>query len=112
MLAKKIKYRSSFFCLIDGDLYRRAFSSPLLKCLVPSEAAYVLQEVHKGICGDHMGAKALAHKVLRQGYYWPTIFQDAKEYMKKCVKCQLNSLIPRQPLEELPLFLSRILFAV
>lgn len=65
VLAKKIKYKSSYFTLIDGDLYRRAFSSPLLKCLTPSEATYVLQEVREGVCGDHLGAKTLAYKVLR-----------------------------------------------
>lgn len=74
ILAKKIKYKSSYFLLIDGDLYQRAYSSPLLKCLEPSEAAYVLREVREGICGDHMGAKTLAYKVLRQGYYWSTLF--------------------------------------
>lgn len=63
VLVKKIKHKSSNFLLIDGDLYRRAFSSPLLKCLTPSKADYVLQEVHKGICGDHMGTKALTYKV-------------------------------------------------
>lgn len=42
ILAKKVKHRSSYFCLIDGDIYRHAYFSPLLKCLVPSEAAYVL----------------------------------------------------------------------
>lgn len=74
ILAKEIKYRSLNFVLIDGDLYRLAFSSPLLKCLVPFEAEYVLCGVHEGICGDHMCAMALAYKVIRQGYYWPMIF--------------------------------------
>lgn len=54
ILIKKIKHRSSYFILIDGDLYRRAFSSPLLKCLVPSKATYVLREVHEEIYGDHI----------------------------------------------------------
>jgi len=112
MLAKKVKCKSANFVLIDRDLYRRAFSSPLLKCLVPSEAEYALREVHEGICGDHMVAKSLAYKVLRQGYYWPTIFKEATEYVKKCDKCQLNSPIPHQPPEELYSILSPIPFAV
>lgn len=69
MLARKIKHKSSYFILNDGDLYRRAFFSSLLKYLVPSEAASVLREVNEEIYSDHMGAKTLAYKLLRQGYY-------------------------------------------
>lgn len=112
MLVKKIKYRSLNFVLIDRDLYRRAYSSPLLRFLVPSEAEYVLLEVDEEICGDHMAAKALTYKVLWQGYYWPTIFKEATEYVKKCTKCQLNSPITHQPPEELYSILSPISFVV
>ncbi|XP_074347019.1 uncharacterized protein LOC141685838 [Apium graveolens] len=42
-----------------------------------------------------MSAKALAHKIIRQGYYWPTIHQDAIEFVKKCKKCQLFSNVTR-----------------
>ncbi|XP_074355737.1 uncharacterized protein LOC141695388 [Apium graveolens] len=38
-----------------------------------------------------MSVKALAHKIIRQGYYWPTIHQDAIEFVKKCKECQLFS---------------------
>lgn len=41
ILAKGVKHMSSYFCLINGDLYRWAYSSPLLKCLVPSEAPFI-----------------------------------------------------------------------
>ncbi|KAL0385496.1 UNVERIFIED_CONTAM: hypothetical protein Sradi_2943900 [Sesamum radiatum] len=58
------------FILIDGNLYKRGFSSPLLKCLNPDKANYILREVHEGSCGNHSGAQSLARKVLRQGYYW------------------------------------------
>ncbi|XP_074342912.1 uncharacterized protein LOC141680637 [Apium graveolens] len=54
-----------------------------------------LEEVLEGICGDHMSAKVLAHKIIRQGYYWPTIHQDAMEFVKKCKECQLFSNVPQ-----------------
>lgn len=66
-----------------------------------SEAVYFLQKIHEGIYGDHMGAKSLAYKLITQGYYWSTMFQDAKDFMKKCVKCQFNSPMLHQPPEEL-----------
>lgn len=43
------------FLLVGSDLYRRGFSTPLLKCLAEGEAKYVMDELHNGICGFHTG---------------------------------------------------------
>ena len=50
---------------------------PILKCVGKEDANYILKEVHEGICGNHIGARTLAGKTLRQGYYWPTMLKDA-----------------------------------
>ncbi|GKV11062.1 hypothetical protein SLEP1_g22348 [Rubroshorea leprosula] len=72
--AMKLRKKASRYTLVDGVLYKRSFSLPLLRCLNPYEAEYALREVHEGVCGSHIGARTLAHKVLRQGYYWPNIY--------------------------------------
>ncbi|XP_074351741.1 uncharacterized protein LOC141690884 [Apium graveolens] len=64
--AQRLKAKAAKFFIEEGILYRRTFSSPILKCIGPGEAQYFLMEVHEGICGDHMSAKALAHKIIRQ----------------------------------------------
>ena len=61
----------------------------------------MLREVHEGICGNHIGARTLVGKVLRQGYYWPTILKDATDLVKKCRICQEHakiSCLPSEPL--------------
>ncbi|XP_074323402.1 uncharacterized protein LOC141660323 [Apium graveolens] len=93
--AQRLKAKAAKFFLEEGILYRRTFSSPILKCIGPEEAKYCLAEVHEGICGDHMSAKALTHKIIRQGYYWPTIQQDAIVFVKKYKECQLFSNVSR-----------------
>ncbi|KAK3005556.1 hypothetical protein RJ639_016354 [Escallonia herrerae] len=87
-------------------------SVPYLRCLTPSEANYPLREVHEGICGQHLGVRALAQKVLRQGYYWPTMHRDALDYTKKCDACQCFSLIPKQSPSPLSSLSSPIPFAM
>ena len=77
--ASKMRARSARFVLLRGTLYKRGFSAPLLKCVGKEDADYVLREVHEGICGNHIGARTLARKVLRQGYYRPTMLKDAIE---------------------------------
>nr|KYP33127.1 Retrovirus-related Pol polyprotein from transposon 297 family [Cajanus cajan] len=51
--AKKMKVVAARYTLIAGELYKRGFSSPLLKCLAPDQAHYVIREIHEGICGTH-----------------------------------------------------------
>ncbi|XP_074346761.1 uncharacterized protein LOC141685566 [Apium graveolens] len=93
--AKYLKHKAARFFLKNGQLYRRTFSAPTLKCVDPEEANYCLREVHEGICGDHLAAKALAYKVIRQGYYWPTVHSDSIAYVKKCPQCQKFSNVPK-----------------
>ena len=63
--AAKIRARSARFTNHKGSLYKRGFFKPILKCIVGKDTEYVLREVHEGICGNHIGARALAGKVLR-----------------------------------------------
>ncbi|KAL5547064.1 hypothetical protein UlMin_006751 [Ulmus minor] len=86
--ARRLRYRSARYFLDKDKLRKRSFSSPSLTCLNEDQAKYVLQEVHEGVCGNHSSGRALAHKVLRQGYYWPTIQADSLAFVQKCDKCQ------------------------
>ncbi|KAL5550181.1 hypothetical protein UlMin_000357 [Ulmus minor] len=99
--ARRLRYRSARYFLDKDKLRKRSFSSPSLTCLNEDQAKYVLQEVHEGVCGNHSSGQALAHKVLRQGYYWATIQADSLAFVQKCDKCQRFSTIPHQPPEEL-----------
>ena len=71
--AKRLKHRSRDFVIIDGQLYKKGIRQPMLKCITEAEGIELLREVHRGICGSHSGPRALAAKVIRQGFYWPTI---------------------------------------
>ena len=67
--ASKLRSRSARFTIHRGALYKRGFFTPILKCIAGEDTDYVLREVHEGVCGNHIGARALVGKVLRQGYY-------------------------------------------
>ncbi|XP_022865086.1 uncharacterized protein LOC111384970, partial [Olea europaea var. sylvestris] len=87
-LARSIRARAPRYCMIDDVLFRRSITLPYLRCLRPSESSQALAEVHEGVCGNHQGARALAFKLIRYGYYWPTMKKDALEYVKRCDRCQ------------------------
>ena len=71
----------------------------------------MLREVHKGACGNHSGVRALIHKVVHAGYYWPTIQIDSEAYVKVCDQYQHFNNIPRQPSEYLTLMMAPWPFA-
>ena len=99
--ASKLRVRLARFTIHRGTLYKRGFSTPILKCLGKEGANYILREVHEGICGNHIGARTLAGKTLRRGYYWPTMLKDATELVKKCKAYQEHAMISHLPSEPL-----------
>ena len=99
--ASKLRARSARFTVHWGTLYKRGFSTPILKCVGKEDANYILREVHEGICGNHIGARILAGKTLRKGYYWPTMLKDVIELVRKCKACQEHAKISHLPSEPL-----------
>jgi hypothetical protein len=63
--AKRLKHRSRDFTLIEGQLYKKGVSQPMLKCVTETEGVQILREVHNRTCGSHAGPRALAAKVIR-----------------------------------------------
>ncbi|CAL8133932.1 unnamed protein product [Prunus armeniaca] len=92
--------------IINVAFYKHGFSLPYLRCLTPEEGNYVLREIHEGICGNHLGARSLAHKAIRQGYFWPSLHTDAQAFTQKCDKCQRFANIPQLPAEPLTTMVS------
>ncbi|XP_074356162.1 uncharacterized protein LOC141695852 [Apium graveolens] len=82
--AQRLHYQDAKYVEYDGVLYKRGFNQPLLRCVDLEEGNYILREVHEGICGNHSGGGSLALKVLRQGYYWPTMKEDAFKFVRAC----------------------------
>ncbi|XP_057763544.1 uncharacterized protein LOC130983889 [Arachis stenosperma] len=109
--AAKSRREAAKYAVIQGQLFKKGLSQPLLKCLHPDQTDYVLREVHEGCCGHHIGGKALARKLIRTGYYWPSMMADSKEFVKKCVKCQQNANFARAPASELSLLTTSRPFA-
>jgi hypothetical protein len=87
---------------LEGDkVAKHIISTPLLKCIGPEEVWYVLVEIHEGSYGHHFGAKYLARKSLRAGYFWSTMQEDVANHLKKSEQCQRDSNIPHISPEKL-----------
>ncbi|XP_028104876.1 uncharacterized protein LOC114303897 [Camellia sinensis] len=83
--AIRVKRRALRFFLDQGKLYRRSFEREPLACLSKDEANEVLREAHKT---EHQGGQRLHRHLIHLGYYWPTIEEDAKNFVRRCQSCQ------------------------
>jgi hypothetical protein len=65
--------------------------------LTRDEGKELLTQMHLGVCGGHIGARALAAKVFRQGFYWPSIIDEALKLVTTCSTWQKFSLSTHAP---------------
>jgi len=98
---KKIKRNSAKYTLLDGEMFRHGFTHPILVCVSGEQCTRIMAELHKGICGSHVGGKSLASKVFRAGYYWPTVREDCIRHAQRCKQCQQHADWHKAPPEEL-----------
>ncbi|XP_016192589.1 uncharacterized protein LOC107633482 [Arachis ipaensis] len=105
-MAKALRREAAKYTMIQGQLFKKGLTQPLLKCLRPDQTDYVLSEVYEGCCGHHIGGKALARKLVRAGYYWPLMMSDSQEFMNKCRRCQKNANFHKAPAAELSLLMA------
>ncbi|GJR04297.1 reverse transcriptase domain-containing protein [Tanacetum coccineum] len=70
------------------------------RCVDGKEALEILKACHSGPTGGHYGANFTAKKVFDAGFFWPTIYKDAYEFVKTCDACQRQGKISQR--DEMP----------
>ena len=83
--------------MIDGVLFQQNYYKVLLRCLEKDDAKHILTKLDDGMESYHFSEETTAHKVLREGYYWPTMFKDAHAHAWKCQIYQVNAGRERRP---------------
>ncbi|GJX53427.1 reverse transcriptase domain-containing protein [Tanacetum coccineum] len=53
----------------------------------------ILAHCHSGPTGGHHSASITGRKVYESGFFWPSIFKDAKDYVMRCDACQRSGNI-------------------
>ncbi|GJZ16578.1 reverse transcriptase domain-containing protein [Tanacetum coccineum] len=70
------------------------------RCVSGQEALDILKACHSGPTGGHYGANYTARKVFDSGFYWPTIYKDAHDFVTRCDICQRQGKITQR--DEMP----------
>lgn len=64
--ARQLQMRAARYTLIENELYKRGFGTPLLKCITPDQGQVMLKEIHAGVYENYAEGQSLAHKATRQ----------------------------------------------
>nr|GEZ53982.1 reverse transcriptase [Tanacetum cinerariifolium] len=70
------------------------------RCVHGKEALDILEACHNGPTGGHHGANLTAKKIFDSGFFWPTIYKDAHDFVKNCDSCQRQGKISQR--DEMP----------
>ena len=87
-------------CLVsidNGSLFRKNYDKVLLRCLEKDDVEHIPTKLHDGLTSGHFSGETTAHNVLREGYYWSTLFKYAHAHAHKCQICQVNAGRERRP---------------
>jgi len=84
-----LKMTSLKFCILENVLFWKNHDGIILNCLLKDEADKALNEFLAGDCVGNLYWKSTADKILRAGFYWPTLFSDVKKFVTICHKCQI-----------------------
>jgi hypothetical protein len=69
-LAEQLIRRAKSYVLVGHKLYKWGASSGILmKCVLQEEGKGILEEIHKGICGNHASSRTLVSKGFRRAFY-------------------------------------------
>ncbi|CAN6576793.1 unnamed protein product [Malus baccata var. baccata] len=84
----KLRHDARFYVWHDPYLWKFCPDQIIRRCVHDSECHSILSFCHTYACGGHLGTQRTALKVLQCGFYWPSIFKDARTFCLTCDKCQ------------------------
>ncbi|GJY41313.1 putative nucleotidyltransferase, ribonuclease H [Tanacetum coccineum] len=91
--------RKRFFSQVKTYFWEEPYAFKLCadnimrRCVAGSETLKILAHCHSGPTGGHHSANITAKKVYESGFYWPSVFKDANEYVRRCDACQRSGNI-------------------
>nr|XP_009609515.1 uncharacterized protein LOC104103319 [Nicotiana tomentosiformis] len=68
-------------------LFKSCTDKLMRRCVLESKINAILHDCHASPYGGHHAGDKMASKVLQSGFYWPRLFKDAHEFVRRCDRC-------------------------
>jgi hypothetical protein len=87
---RKLQAESRRHIWDDPYLYRVCYDNLLRRCVPMAEGLQIIKKCHVAPYGRHYGVFHTQDKIWQCGFFWPTMYEDTKEFIRRCRKCQLQ----------------------
>ena len=82
--ARSLNFKALKYCILNGVLYWKDPGGILLNCLIEGEVEKVITNFHKGDYEGHIYWKTMTNKILKAGFYCPTLFSNVYKTINSC----------------------------
>src|SRR5438270_1063966 len=89
------------FAWEDPFLYHRCTDGMFRRCAMEFQFQRILEHCHLLQADGHHGAVRTASRVLQSGFYWPTLEEDAHNFVSNCEACQGTGNLVMRPMKPL-----------
>ena len=104
---RKVIVNIIHFVVRGHRLFRRGADGFLRRYMTKIKVPYILAACRDNACGGYFSSQLTGQNILKADYYWPPLFKDGHDYVKRCNACQRyakNDLHMKMPLHvSLPL---------
>ena len=91
---KRMLIYESCLHIWDEPYLIRVCSHGLLKrCVSVEEGIKIIERCHSSPYGGHYGAFRTHSKIYQSGFFWPTMYEDTKDFIWRCGVCQRHGNI-------------------
>jgi hypothetical protein len=98
---KKLVYESKRHLWDAPYLYRVCADGLLRRCVPTAERLKIIEKCHAAPYGSHYGVFRTQAKIWQSGFYWPSMYEDTKNFVRRCPNCQRHGGITTR--EAMPL---------
>jgi hypothetical protein len=84
---KKLVYVSRLHIWDPPYLFRVCADGLLRRCVPTEEGIQIIKRCHSSPYGGHYGVFRTHAKIWQSGFYWPTMYEDTKDFIQRCGAC-------------------------
>ena len=86
---KQLQEKSKRYTIVGKKLYCcKGIDGQLWLCVYENEYILVLHCAHLGVGVGHFSGASTSKQIIYSRLWWPTIYGDAQEFVKRCEFCQ------------------------
>ncbi|GKA77450.1 reverse transcriptase domain-containing protein, partial [Tanacetum coccineum] len=86
--SRKIKVNAPQYKCLGRKPDQRSFYTLWLCCVALPQTDDIVKDVHKGSCGFNTEPRSIVVRIIKYGYYWPSMHRDATKVLQDCEKCK------------------------